>query len=408
MDGLKKDRLEEFFKRNTRNPEIPFNEADWEKLNAQLDKEMPVASPLHSFAKKIWPLPIIGILLFMGWKLWFSPDQSSGEIVTGQSSGTYQDEQIVNDQIIHEHDNSIIFEESVPTLSPVTELKEEKNDAINIQNSESSRPSMAIHHQMQADNQQNQKSGYVVSGNGADFSWLYENSELHFLFPISPSFSLESGETEVKGLPSPEKNKPRKSSGFIVGLGYSPDFSTVGLDNFTSPGTRWKVYMEYNYKNTIALSTGIEYVDNKYKASGDEYHPPYQYWYGGIKPTETYGECIMIDIPLNIRFQVYTRDRHQLFISGGVSSYFILSEDYFFDYDQSDPNLPTQWSTDKMSVYPFSIINASIGYEFRLRGRGSIQIEPYIKIPTAGVGWGNVDLYTTGAYFSYRFRLGRH
>lgn len=408
MEGSKKDRLEEFFQKNTRNPEIPFNEADWEKLNAQLDAEMPVASPMHTFVKKIWPLPIIAILLLIGWKLWFSPDSSSADMATDQTAGLYEDEQIANDEKIPEHDNSTLFLEREPSPAPVKGPKEWKNDDFTLQNSESTHPLLATHNQMPADNQQNQKSGYVVSENGADFSRLDENSQLHFLFPIPPSSSIELQVAEVTGLSTVEQQKIRKSSGFIIGLGYSPDFSTVGLDNFTTPGTRWKAYLEYNYKNTIALSTGIEFVNNKYKATGEEYHPPYQYWYGGIKPDEAYGKCLMIDIPLNLRYQVYTRGSHQFFISAGASTYLVLSEDYSFEYDQSNPNLPTNWNTNEMSVYPFGIVNASLGYEYHMRGRGSLQVEPYIKIPKGGIGWGNVDLYTIGVYFAYRFKLTRY
>ena len=407
MDGSKKDRLEEFFKKNTRNPEIPFNEADWEKLNMQLDKEMPVASPLVTFVKKIWLLPIIVLLLFVGWKWGFQTNQSSGKLAVGQPTNVYQDEQIEKDQKVSEKEKSVLKQERVLSPSPDTGQKEGKSDDFSLQDSKLSLPSLAITNQIPSDNQQNQKSGYVVSENGADFSRLYENSQLHFLFPIPPSYSVEAQETAVTELSIAENQKTRKSSGFIIGLGYSPDFSIVGIGNYTAPGTRWKVYLEYNYKNTIALSTGIEYVENKYKASGDEYHPPSQYWYYGIKPIQAYGECIMIDIPLNLRYQVYTRGRHQLFVSAGASTYLVLNEEYNFAYDQNDPNLPTYWSTDKMSVYPFSIVNASIGYEYHLPGRGSLQVEPYIKIPTTGVGWGNVDLYTFGAYFSYKFKLGR-
>jgi hypothetical protein len=402
MDGSKKDRLEEFFKKNTRNPEIPFNEADWEKLNMQLDKEMPVASPLVTFVKKIWLLPIIVLLLFVGWKWGFQTNQSSGELAAGQLNHTYQEDLIKKDQNVPVQEKSELNQNNTDT-----EQKEEKSDDLTVHDSELSLSSLAISNQILSENQHNQKSGYVVSENGADFSRLYENSQLHFLFPIPPSFSVEAQETAVTGLSIAENQKTRKSSGFIIGLGYSPDFSIVGPGNYTAPGTRWKVYLEYNYKNTIALSTGIEYVENKYEASGNEYHPPGQYWYYGIKPIQAYGECIMIDIPLNLRYQVYTRGRHQLFVSAGASTYLVLNEEYNFAYDQYDPNLPTYWSTDKMSVYPFSIVNASIGYEYHLPGRGSLQVEPYIKIPTTGVGWGNVDLYTFGAYFSYKFKLGR-
>ena len=409
MDGSQKDRLEEFFKKNARNPEIPFNEADWTKLNVLLDKEMPVSHNPFSGVRKLWILPFLATILFIGWLLWPEQDPRSGELANDPTTAREIEERINQSPIGSMQQYAIPDKEQTSSPLPGNSQKDGTASGFSLPNNRTFQSSAVTKDPISSGNKINQKSGYVVSENGADFSRLYEDSQLHFLFPIAPSSSIELQATEVTGLSTLEQQqKIKKSSGFIIGLGYSPDFSTVGIDNFTAPGARWKVYAEYNYKNMISLSTGIEYVANKYKASGDEYHPPYQYWYGGAKPTEAYGECIMIDIPLNLRYQVYTRGRHQLFISAGASTYYILSEDYYFDYDQNDPNLPTHWSTDKMSVYPFSIVNASIGYEYHLRGRGSLQVEPFIKIPTTGIGWGNVDLYTFGAYFSYRFKLGRY
>ena len=40
--------------------------------------------------------------------------------------------------------------------------------------------------------------------------------------------------------------------------------------------------------------------------------------------------------------------------------------------------------------------------------KSALQIEPFIKIPTAGIGWGNVNLYTMGIYFMYKYRLTKN
>ena len=85
----------------------------------------------------------------------------------------------------------------------------------------------------------------------------------------------------------------------------------------------------------------------------------------------------------------------------------MLLEDYYFEYEHEDPELPHHWGTDKMSKYPFGIINASFGYEYLLGKKSALQIEPFIKIPTTGIGWGDVNLHTIGIYFIYKYRIGR-
>ncbi len=98
-------------------------------------------------------------------------------------------------------------------------------------------------------------------------------------------------------------------------------------------------------------------VYNKYEAYGEDYHAPSRYWKKGIVADEAYGECKMIDIPLNLRYNVITNAKHKVFVSAGASTYFVLKEDYYFHYENEDPELPDHWGTEKTTVYPFGIIN---------------------------------------------------
>jgi hypothetical protein len=192
-----------------------------------------------------------------------------------------------------------------------------------------------------------------------------------------------------------------------MGIGFSPDFSTVGLGNFVAPGIRWNAMFEVGLSGRFFMNTGIVWVKNKYEAYGEDYHAPSRYWKNGIVADEAYGECVMLDIPINLRYNVLMSGRHQFFISGGASTYFLLKEDYYFYYEEDDPELPKHWGTDKTTIYPFGIVNLSIGYQYQIGRKGAIQIEPFIKLPTTGVGWGKVDLHTLGIYFMYKYRIGK-
>lgn len=252
--------------------------------------------------------------------------------------------------------------------------------------------------------------GYVVSKNGAESIRLSMDYRLHFLVPIVPTSEiLES--TTPENLPEASSINPKvddvKRASFILGLGYSPDFSTVGIGNFVSPGSRWKLSAEVGFLKRLQLQTGIVLVNNQYEAYGEDYHAPSRYWKKGIVADEAYGECKMIDIPLNLRYNFFIRGKHQIFISAGASTYFVLKEDYYFHYEQDDPELPTHWGTEKTTIYPFGIINFSAGYQYMLGRKSALQVEPFIKIPTTGIGWGNVDLHTIGVYFMYKYRLGK-
>ena len=252
--------------------------------------------------------------------------------------------------------------------------------------------------------------GYAVDEDGAQ-SYRSSAIGLHFLSAIPPEMSITAPYVDVKmNYEQSQENiipKARNKRPFNIGVGYSPDFSTVGIGNFVSPGSRWIVAAEYAISNRFLLNTGYTMVNNKYEAYGEDYHAPSRYWKKGIIADEAYGECKMIDVPLNLRYTALIKGKSRVFISAGASTYFVQKEDYYFHYDQEDPELPDHWGTEKMTIYPFGIINFSAGYQYFFTGKSSLQIEPFIKVPTTGIGWGKVDLYTMGVFFMYKYHIGK-
>ena len=53
------------------------------------------------------------------------------------------------------------------------------------------------------------------------------------------------------------------------------------------------------------------------------------------------------------------------------------------------------------------LLNFSLGYEFSPTPKLGIAAEPFIKVPITGIGWGKVDLYTIGGYFTVRYKMFR-
>ena len=280
---------------------------------------------------------------------------------------------------------------------------------IGVASAASSSSSLAYQDQGNMGLEKNKDIGYVVSEKGAE-TGLSSDFMLPFLLNEKPTCTIDNPaypvEAEKLEIDIIEDELRRKRNYFALGVGFSPDLSTVGIGNFTSPGTRWKLLLEYGFLGRFAINTGVVWVNNKYEVDGIEYNPPQQ---GGqsSKAVSTYGECVMIDIPLNFRYSFVSKGNHQFFVSAGASTYLLLKEDYYFDYGYYGNSRRDHWGSDKLKKYPFGIINISMGYQLDFGSRSAFQIEPFIKIPTTGIGWGNVDLHTIGAYFIYRFRIGK-
>ncbi|MDX1618949.1 MAG: hypothetical protein R3224_09195, partial [Balneolaceae bacterium] len=143
----------------------------------------------------------------------------------------------------------------------------------------------------------------------------------------------------------------------------------------------------------------------RYRASGSEYDPPRAYWTNGILPEETIGVCSLIDIPLNLKYDILRQDRSRFFATAGLSSYIMLTEDYRFSYAQSYSGQSERWNERTGTRHWFSNANFSVGYEFDLRPNWSLRAEPFVKMPLKEVGWSNVKLYSMGTFVSLNYKM---
>lgn len=412
MKEQNRDSLENFFSEGAQNHNIEFVESDWLNLKSQLDKEMPVGFSLLSFLRK-YGIAFLLLLLFpIGW-LSYDYFQNTDNRTSSDLAGSKD----VNMSSIPPNESRTSFDTEKaedlentdqPHIQEASTISESINQSnLIIKDSDQSLQWDRVIYQNNI-GEESKKIGQVVFEEGANTDRHRSNDQLLFLFAISPTFVIDNAslqKPESIGENNEVIPKKLKTSYFKVGVGYSPDFSTVGIGNFVSPGSRWMAMLEYGFLSRFAINTGVVLVNNKYEAYGEDYHAPARYWKKGIVAEEAYGECKMIDIPLNLRFDFIQNKKNKVFLSAGASTYFVTKEDYYFHYDQEDPDLPDHWGTDKTTIYPFGIINLSLGYEHEFTQRSGFQVEPFIKIPTTGIGWGNVDLHTIGVSFLYKYKL---
>lgn len=224
---------------------------------------------------------------------------------------------------------------------------------------------------------------------------------------------------ENRDVTPPERSEPMSmpvsipvlQRGFSVRLAVAPDLSAVGLQNFTRPGTNLGALLEYRLASRWSVQTGVIWSMKRYKAGGDQYDADLDYWTKfPKKPEEISGQCSMIDIPINVRYDIAVQPRldkqlqpSRWFVSGGVTSYVTLKEDYSYTYSAHSYGVK-QW-TAPSGGYGFSQLNLSMGYERALGRRLSWQVEPFLKAPLKGVGFFKIDLLSTGAFLSIRYKL---
>lgn len=196
-------------------------------------------------------------------------------------------------------------------------------------------------------------------------------------------------------------------SKLAVGVVISPDLSTAGsISNFYDPGFKGGLLVEYSLGKNFSLVSGVSVSNVKYKATANEYNPP-QAWNYGIMPDQTTAVCMVLDIPVNLKANLFNFDRSRIFASAGISSYIMLNEDYQFRYNGDAAGLQTSWSERTGSRHWLSNAGFSVGFEYDLSPKWAFRAEPHLKIPLKGVGWGDVELYSLGSFLSLNYRFGR-
>ncbi len=198
---------------------------------------------------------------------------------------------------------------------------------------------------------------------------------------------------------------PARPSRWSMGLGFAPDVSLVGFAELTSPGSNFIFSLDYQLHPRLSVQSGITYGRKIYTAEGEDYNPPNGFWPYGVAPERAEAVCNVLDIPLNLRYYLALRERHSFYASMGLSTYIMLREEYDYEYENAYPNVPRYWEIRNENQHLFGIYNLSIGYQRKLNPNWSLEIEPFIKAPLSGIGFGRVNLWSTGTAFTLRYHL---
>jgi hypothetical protein len=206
----------------------------------------------------------------------------------------------------------------------------------------------------------------------------------------------------------PKTRQESNFARFSIGAMLSPDLSSVGFFNRLTPGTNTGLQLEYRLSNRFRVGVGAIYSVKLYSATVENYTVPQGFWTYGVKPSGIDANCKILDLPVHLRFDAVQRGRYSLFLSTGLSSYIMLSEKYNYSYDSYAPYLKPSWSGRSTGEHYFSVANLSAGYERNMGRSLSLQVEPFLKLPLGGVGFGKVKLISSGVFLSVKYRFTRN
>ncbi len=217
-----------------------------------------------------------------------------------------------------------------------------------------------------------------------------------------PSVDKRS-DNEVKENKADSINHSHNKSQWYMGFVFGPDWS--GLT-----GNRWRTGMGggirigYQFHPKWRVTTGILLSKKLYDARPEDYHPDDDIWMN-YDITSIHANCLVIDVPLNISYKIWSRENNHITISAGLSSFWMNEEKYIYHFKTSSGVYKSlEKDLYNKNRHIFSVLNISPAYEKSFK-HFTIGAAPYVKIPLNNIGFGNVKLYSTGIHFTFQYKL---
>ncbi len=216
---------------------------------------------------------------------------------------------------------------------------------------------------------------------------------------ITPMFENQSAKTTIK-IPSKSNFKP----GFSISLVGGFDYSAIHGTKSTNAGFNSGLLFQYDLNKRWSIVSGGIFTKKFYEALPQNFNPPKHYWTTYVTLHYVEGFCEMIDIPINIRYNAFAKNNTRLYASAGVSSYIMTHQNYDYYYTRAGQYTQKNWDTKSQSNYWFGVANISAGVEQKIGNKFSVELEPFIKVPIQGVGFGQMDITTYGAMFHLKYQ----
>lgn len=222
--------------------------------------------------------------------------------------------------------------------------------------------------------------------------------------PVTPTSETDSSAavTNPNSNPATETNAPvvtvkrPSGKGFSYALVLGVDKSTVKFRYGNSPGINIGILAGYHISNRWSVHTGAIYTQKNYKVAGADFTAPKGTWISYYKLEDVTGYCRMWEVPLLARYTMGHTANKSSFLSAGLSSYFMTSENYDYFYYYNGQPVTRNSSLNSSDKHVLSIVHLSAGFEKPLSKKWSIQVEPYAKLPLGGVGFGSIRLSSFG------------
>jgi hypothetical protein len=211
-------------------------------------------------------------------------------------------------------------------------------------------------------------------------------------------------QAEVEAAKAPYKlteNEKGWYAGVIVGM----DLSSIHF-NAPKTGTNKGLLFGYAVNERWSIETGMYWDQKRFYGAGTYFRPSNYTLPPGVTMLAVTGDSKLYEWPVNIRYSIIP-NRNKLFVTAGLSSYFMRRENYEYEYEQNGQYGKNYASYTNQSNNMLAVVNMSLGYSHKLGSLGSVRMEPYVKIPLKDLGVNNMPVMSTGINIGFTRRISK-
>lgn len=421
---MNKDKeLDNFFKKGLEDPvdQTQYQEKDWDALQQMLDTDKKRRGVVY------W-LPVLStvaalLLLFLGWWAFQSNNiQHSDKRLHSQT--------LVKNGVNHKESSKGTNAVTIPRNTDSKTADNQTIDNNKTTDNKQTTPPVAgyadIHNGGKINT--NGKAYFTVRSNGSSHSITDEGKKAMLNAPFSETLvavsaksivvpgsiiaqPIHSFDIQKTGYNPKDNSKNNKDiikqptafrPQYALSILAAPDINGVGSFQQSRVGTNVGLLFSAGLLKKLTISTGVLYSAKPYTIAFQNYHTQYQFQ---ENPVNVSANCRMLDIPLNMDYQLYTKRQNKISIGTGLSSYIMLNERYKFNYADSYVTGPSNYNVPNSGKYFFGVLNLNATYQRQLNSKVGISFQPYLKLPLTNLGYGQVRLQTTGVAVGLTWNL---
>lgn len=197
------------------------------------------------------------------------------------------------------------------------------------------------------------------------------------------------------------KKRPR----LVLSIQAAPDLTSVQKSGKSSLSGGFGVEATLFLTKKLSVTTGAAYAKKIYDSDFSQYKPNSNYVFK-VSPANIHANCDVIDIPINVNYKVFDGRRNSISVSTGLSSYLMLKEKYNYSYNGAYQG-PLSYEVRNENQHYLGIANVGVEFQHKINNNLSISAKPFMKIPLTDIGYGNSKLSSTGVAVSVNMNLFR-